>query len=99
MKSRAVIALVLACALAIGAAACSDSGQSAPDAAGGGETLTLDGATLLEARCTTCHNLDRVDAQDLDFAGWVAVIQRMIDKGARLSAEEKTVLADYLANR
>lgn len=93
------IALVAIFALLVTAlAACGGTSDGTSDGATDGGMPTLDGATLLESRCTTCHNLDRVDEEDLDFAGWVAVIDDMIEKGANLTPEEKTVLADYLAN-
>lgn len=94
------IALVVIFALLVTAlAACGGGGGGGTTDGGTDGTMpTLDGATLLESRCTTCHNLDRVDQKELDFAGWVALIQKMIDKGAQLTPEEKTVLADYLAN-
>ena len=93
------IALVVVFALLVSAlAACGGTSDGTTDGATDGAMPTLDGATLLEARCTTCHDLARIDEQDLDFAGWVAVIQDMIDRGAQLTPEEKTVLADYLAN-
>lgn len=93
------IVLVLAFALLVTVlAACGGTSDGTTDGATDGAMPTLDGATLLESRCTTCHNLDRVDQKELDFAGWVALIDDMIGKGAQLTPEEKTVLADYLAN-
>lgn len=99
MVRRITVALVVVVFVAT-LAAC--GGGKAPDGAAGdpatGSMPTLDGATLLESRCVGCHELDRVDEQDLDFGGWVALLDTMIDKGARLTPEEKTVLAGYLAD-
>ena len=58
-----------------------------------------DGRTLVAERCTTCHNLDRVErrfGQDLAF--WESTVDRMLGKRNMLSdAERKAVLA-YLIN-
>lgn len=92
------LSLVLAFVLLAGSlAACSGGGTTGTD--GAGAMPTLDGATLLEARCAdVCHDTERIDAKDLDFANWLPVLDTMIANGAKLSPEEKTVLADFLAN-
>ena len=43
------------------------------------------------------HNLDRVAAAKKDTAGWKAMVDRMIGKGAQLTDEEAQVLIAYLA--
>ena len=61
--------------------------------------MPYDGRTLVAERCTTCHNLDRVErrfGQDLAF--WESTVDRMLGKRNMLSdAERKAVLA-YLIN-
>ena len=59
-------------------------------------TTTLDGETLVNERCTTCHTADRIVQADKDEAGWTATVDRMIGNGAQLSEEERTVLIEYL---
>ncbi len=54
---------------------------------------------ILQARCTRCHSLDRVDRARYDLAGWKGTIDRMISHGAKLTDKEKGALADHLANR
>jgi len=49
----------------------------------------------IEARCTICHTRERVDAargegQDLD-----ALLQQMIERGAILSEQDKSVLGTF----
>ena len=56
----------------------------------------VDGAALLESRCTACHNLDRVKRGGKNKDVWTATVQRMVGKGAKLDAAEQTVLIDYL---
>lgn len=62
-----------------------------------GEATGLDGAALLQEKCTVCHDLTRVEAQDLDAVGWAAVIDEMIVKGAQVTDDEAAALAEYLA--
>lgn len=89
----AVLMLVLAAAVGCSAA---DEPVSAPEPTPG-EATGLDGAALLQAKCTVCHNLDRVNAQDLDAVGWAAIIDEMIAKGAKVSEAEAAAIAEYLS--
>ena len=65
----------------------------------GGSTPTggTDGKALLENRCAQCHNLGRVTSKQKTHEQWDQTVTRMIETGATLSADEKTVLVDYLA--
>jgi cytochrome c5 len=58
--------------------------------------VAIDGQTLLEERCTQCHDLERTTQQQKDRAGWTATVERMINQGAQLDEEEKAILIDYL---
>ncbi len=65
---------------------------------GGDETgAELDGATLVETRCSTCHTTDRIFAADKDAAGWASTVDRMIDYGAQLTPDERQTVIDYLS--
>jgi len=59
--------------------------------------VTADGKTLLESRCTVCHNLDRVTSSHKTTADWTATVQKMIGKGAKLNAQEQQLVINYLA--
>ncbi len=65
--------------------------------------LTPDQVTLaqklLEERCTVCHNLKKVYDEKTNKAGWIKYIDIMIEKGAQLNAEERSLLIDYLSTR
>jgi len=68
-----------------------------PENKGDEETVTApDGKTLLEERCTQCHNLDKVYTKAYDAEEWEDVVDRMIEKGAVLNDEERETLLDYL---
>jgi cytochrome c5 len=99
-------------AFMIGAVACGSSSQpaasptaaetpTAAESATPSPTVepsgTLDGATLVQERCTQCHTLDRVAAEDGDAAKWTAIVNEMIANGASLNDQEKQAVIDYLA--
>lgn len=104
-----IIALLLLLAVAVALVACGGTEDSttngsstngdavAPGDTDGGGSSTTDGATLLEERCTVCHTTDRILGASKDPAGWQSTIERMVGKGAKLTAEEQAVLAEYLA--
>jgi hypothetical protein len=56
----------------------------------------LDGQVLLQERCATCHGLERIAGASKSREEWEVTVDRMIDKGAELSAEERDVLVGYL---
>jgi cytochrome c5 len=69
-----------------------DAPAAAPTAA-----PATDAAALLQARCTDCHDLNRVTAARYTQEQWQQTVTRMVQKGANLTADEQTVLVAYLA--
>ncbi len=66
---------------------------------GGNKTsTTVDGASLLEARCGVCHKTDIPKSARKSKSQWRECVDRMITKGAKLSPEEMHVLVNYLAS-
>lgn len=59
--------------------------------------VTLDGKSLLEERCTKCHDLGRVEKANKTEEEWKATVERMVGKGAQLSQAEQTLVIRYLA--
>jgi cytochrome c553 len=57
----------------------------------------MDGASLLEARCSKCHSADRPKQAQKTPDQWNQTVTRMMGKGAELTEAEKIVLVDYLA--
>jgi cytochrome c5 len=57
----------------------------------------LSGEELLQARCTGCHTLDRVQAAGKTEAEWEATVERMRGNGAQLTDGEAQILVQYLA--
>lgn len=58
----------------------------------------LDGNELVNMRCTVCHTRERIDNASKDRAGWEATVDRMIGYGARLDADERAAVLEYLAS-
>ena len=57
----------------------------------------LDGQSLLNDRCSRCHNLSRVDDAKKSKEEWTVTVDRMIGKGAVLDDNEREVLIIFLA--
>lgn len=55
------------------------------------------GAELLEKRCSVCHPSARPKSFKKSAEQWEATVTKMMGKGAKLSADEKKTLVDYLA--
>lgn len=60
-------------------------------------TSNLDGATLVQERCSVCHSLSRVEGSRHTTADWKTIVDLMISRGAQLTPEEETVVVNYLA--
>lgn len=55
------------------------------------------GADLLEQRCSVCHPSARPKGLKKSATQWESTVTRMMGKGAKLTADEKMTLIDYLA--
>jgi hypothetical protein len=87
--AAALWALIVAGSVCVGAAARQD-GDDLPDG---------DGKKILQASCTTCHDLKEVTK----FRGyytkseWRDIVGTMIEYGAKVENKDVEVLVDYLA--
>ena len=61
------------------------------------EPATLDGQSLLQERCTGCHDLGRVERSEKTEEEWKATVERMVGKGAQLDEAEQELVIKYLA--
>jgi len=52
---------------------------------------------LVEKTCSTCHSLDQAVAPKRSRGQWQASVDAMIQRGAKLSAEEAASVVAYLA--
>lgn len=95
MKARRLalaIALVLVLLLAVGCKKEPPAPAPTP-----GEATGLNGAALVQERCATCHDLQRVEAEELDAVGWEQVVDKMRENGAALTDDEATAISEYLS--
>jgi hypothetical protein len=58
---------------------------------------TPDGAAVMSAACTGCHNLRIIANAHRSRASWSATVGDMIQRGAPVYPEEMKILIDYLA--
>lgn len=102
-SNRTMVILVAACLVMMAVPVACNSGSPQPTQAPSSttappaETPALDGATLLETRCSVCHSADKPRQVKKTREQWEQTVTRMIGKGAQVTEAEKTVLVDYLA--
>ncbi len=95
MNKKWLLISILGLILLVAIVACSQS-TPAPEL----ESLTDEEVEeLIVDKCSGCHPSSRVFDASYDAEGWSDVIDRMIDKGADVSGEEKELMVDWLANR
>jgi cytoskeletal protein RodZ len=58
---------------------------------------SMDGANLVDTRCSVCHTTDRIKNAHKTLDQWEQTVTRMIGHGAKLTDAEKAFLVDYLA--
>lgn len=64
-----------------------------------GEKAVLDEKSLVEQRCTKCHNTDRIYSHKHNKAEWERVVNNMVAKGAKLNEVERKAVVEYLSGR
>jgi hypothetical protein len=92
MKARNIILIMVAILVALVLLGCGGAAQ--------GPTPTPEphpGQALIGQRCSTCHDLWRVESAKFSKEDWLAVVNRMVISGASLTAEEEAQVVDYLA--
>jgi competence protein ComEA len=58
---------------------------------------SLTGEEIMQATCGRCHNLSRVTSKHKTAEQWKVTVDRMMSRGAKLTADEKQTLLDYLS--
>jgi cytochrome c5 len=57
------------------------------------------GEQILKDSCLSCHDLKPIAQQFMDKDEWEELIAMMLQRGAKLTAEDEPVLIDYLARK
>jgi len=58
------------------------------------------GEQIMNGACnTSCHDLRPIDTQALDEPGWTNDVKSMIEKGAKVTADDVPVLVAYLVKQ
>ena len=105
MSSRTVVFSVILFGLTLMylVVACGGAGEEPPVpptvemTPGGGEgPAEVGGEELLQARCTVCHDLGRVEAAGKTQAEWEDEVAHMRELGAQLTDAEAQTLVEYL---
>jgi cytochrome c-type biogenesis protein CcmH/NrfF len=93
MHKRLTVILVALLVFILFASACSSGTSNTTPAS----TSALDGATLVQERCSVCHPLGRVESASHTAAEWKTIVNTMISRGAQLTAQEETAVINYLS--
>lgn len=94
MKNRRSTLLMTLLAVILFLSACSSGASSTTPA----PTTSLDGATLIQERCSVCHPTARIEITNHTAADWKTIVNVMISRGAQLTPQEETVVVSYLAS-
>jgi cytochrome c2 len=98
MTNKLMLGLVVAFIVVAGVlAACAPAAPQAQPTSPAGSAPGLDGAALVNSRCTACHNLDRVKQAKKTSEQWKETVTRMVANGAKLNADEQAAVIAYLA--
>ncbi len=73
-------------------AACASSPSSS-----GSVASALDGPTLLQQRCTQCHDISQISMLHGTPGQWKSLVDAMISRGAHLNSQEEQTLVNYLS--
>jgi len=63
------------------------------------EPASTDTRVLITEKCSDCHSTDLVFQGDYTQEEWSEVFDDMIQKGADVSTEEKTIMIDWLVSQ
>ena len=93
MKIRGFVLFLSMLFVMFVASACSSAASTVTPAA----TTNLDGASLVQERCSVCHPVARIERTKYSAADWQTIVGMMISRGAKLTPEEETVVVNYLS--
>ena len=95
MKNHWAVIILALLIIIILLSACS-AGTNPTTTTSPSSTTSLDGATLVQERCSRCHPLNRVESAKHTATEWKTIVDTMISRGAQLSPDEETIVVDWL---
>ena len=97
LKISAANASVLAALLVLGSAVAHGAVKNSPAAAPAkAAAAKSDDAGLLEKHCSSCHAVDQVTAANKNAQYWAETMDRMIDHGMQITAEDNKKIQQFL---
>jgi cytochrome c5 len=54
------------------------------------------GERVMNASCLACHDVRRIQVQAMDAEQWAKTVDTMVEKGAKVSADDVPLLVNYL---
>ncbi len=94
MKKNSIVIILIFFTASVILSSCSTASIATPTL---NATVAIEGATLVQERCTVCHSLDRIMGAHYTAVEWKSVVDTMIAAGAQLTPQEETIVVDYLA--
>lgn len=94
MKNHSISILLAFLILLILTTACSSGSSITTTPA---TTSSIDGATLVQERCSVCHPLTYVERSRHTAADWQIIVNMMVSRGAQLTPEEEITVVNWLA--
>lgn len=93
MKNHWIAIFIALLAILVFATACTPGSSTSATPA---TTSSLDGATLVQERCSVCHQLSFIERSKHTAADWQIIVNMMISRGAQLTPEEETIVVSWL---
>lgn len=96
-----LVRILFAVALMLALVACT-SATSGSGTTGGTATPAITGSTdpgaqLVQAKCTMCHTIDRVEEAEKSREEWVTSVDRMKSNGLVVTDAEYATIVDFLS--
>jgi cytochrome c-type biogenesis protein CcmH/NrfF len=96
MKTRLLFLVLFILVFMLLVTSCSSSSTSSANATPAA-TSNLDGAGLVQERCSICHSASVVSGRSHTQTEWKSIVDQMIQRGAQLTPDEESKVISYLA--
>ena len=97
MKNRLVMIFLALLIMTVFETACSSGASSTAPTSTPASMTVLDGAALVQQRCSMCHPITFIEKSRHTAADWKLIADMMISRGAQLTPSEETIVVNYLS--